>query len=308
MILSGDVVSFEGDTIKAGAGDSNSILTTLNRHNAVHSAQISRGRLAWRLQLSHNRRMENRRNYYRILHVQRDAPVEIIKTSYRTMMQRLRMHPDLGGDHWTATVINEAYATLIDPDKRAAYDRALFASANETHGQAQEPAAGSRPQNPSTDSSARNSSGRHAHETGAGHCDFCGAPHPLYKLERDTTCHRCESPLSPAEHDRHDDQTRRAVMRMPKSFPLRFVTGWPSRQLLNGCALDLSISGLRFVCDEFVPAGTLISIDSDICSAVARVRDCSAAGPGSAGDFEVGVQFVTLRFHRTQGGFVSVTA
>ena len=42
--------------------------------------------------------MENRRNYYRILHVQPDAPTEIIKSSYRTLMQKLRMHPDLGGD------------------------------------------------------------------------------------------------------------------------------------------------------------------------------------------------------------------
>ena len=32
--------------------------------------------------------MQNRRNYYRILHVQQDAPVEIIKTSYRTLMHR----------------------------------------------------------------------------------------------------------------------------------------------------------------------------------------------------------------------------
>jgi hypothetical protein len=41
--------------------------------------------------------MKNRRNYYRILHVQEDAPEEIIRTSYRTLMQRMRMHPDLGG-------------------------------------------------------------------------------------------------------------------------------------------------------------------------------------------------------------------
>ena len=34
--------------------------------------------------------MENRRNYYRVLHVQPDAPVEIIRTSYRTQMEQLR--------------------------------------------------------------------------------------------------------------------------------------------------------------------------------------------------------------------------
>ena len=68
--------------------------------------------------------MENRRNLYRILHVQPDAPDEIIQSSYRTLMMKLRMHPDLGGDHYTATLINEAYAVLSDPARRAAYDDA----------------------------------------------------------------------------------------------------------------------------------------------------------------------------------------
>src|SRR5215831_10412149 len=67
--------------------------------------------------------MNNRRNYYRILHVQPDAPAEVIRTSYRTLMQRLKMHPDLGGEHWTAALLNEAFATLISPEKRASYDR-----------------------------------------------------------------------------------------------------------------------------------------------------------------------------------------
>lgn len=57
--------------------------------------------------------------------MQEDAPEEIIRTSYRTLMQRMKMHPDLGGDHWDASPINEAYATLIDADKRAEYDRQL---------------------------------------------------------------------------------------------------------------------------------------------------------------------------------------
>src|SRR5437762_759505 len=69
--------------------------------------------------------MQNRRNYYRILHVQPGAPEEIIRTSYRTLMHRLKMHPDLGGDHWSAALINEAFATLSHPVKRAAYDLAL---------------------------------------------------------------------------------------------------------------------------------------------------------------------------------------
>ena len=67
----------------------------------------------------------NRRNYYRILHVQPEAPVEIIRASYRTLMGPLRQHPDRGGDHHVAALLNEAYAVLSDPARRAAYDRSL---------------------------------------------------------------------------------------------------------------------------------------------------------------------------------------
>ena len=66
--------------------------------------------------------MHNRRNFYRVLQVQPDAPHEIIKASYRTLMQKLKAHPDLGGDQWNAAVINEAYAVLSNPGKRAKYD------------------------------------------------------------------------------------------------------------------------------------------------------------------------------------------
>ena len=69
---------------------------------------------------------EERRNYYRTLNVQPDASLEIIKNNYRTLLQKLKMHPDLGGQNWNATIINEAYNTLRDPVKRAAYDKELL--------------------------------------------------------------------------------------------------------------------------------------------------------------------------------------
>src|SRR5665213_1240253 len=39
----------------------------------------------------------NRRNYYRILHVQPEAPSQVITASYRTLMSKLRLHPDFRG-------------------------------------------------------------------------------------------------------------------------------------------------------------------------------------------------------------------
>ena len=68
----------------------------------------------------------NKRNYYRVLFVQPDAPMEIIQASYRTIMQKLKAHPDLGGDTWNASVINEAYEVLTDHQKRVHYDAELF--------------------------------------------------------------------------------------------------------------------------------------------------------------------------------------
>ena len=72
------------------------------------------------------KRKKNQRNYYRVLFVQPDAPMEIVQASYRTIMQKLKAHPDLGGDDWNASVINEAYETLSDPLARMAYDTKLF--------------------------------------------------------------------------------------------------------------------------------------------------------------------------------------
>ena len=66
----------------------------------------------------------NRRNYYRILHVQPEAPVEVIRASYRALMGTLRQHPDLGGEHSVAVLLNEAFQVLSDPAQRAAYDLA----------------------------------------------------------------------------------------------------------------------------------------------------------------------------------------
>ncbi len=70
--------------------------------------------------------MNNRRNYYRILKVQPDASTDVIKTNYRTLLQKLRMHPDLGGDERNASLINMAYNTLRNPVKRAEYDNVLL--------------------------------------------------------------------------------------------------------------------------------------------------------------------------------------
>ncbi|MHB1131961.1 MAG: J domain-containing protein [Chloroflexota bacterium] len=69
-------------------------------------------------------------NYYRILNVNRGCSREELRRAYR--QQVLANHPDLHPTRADATrrlqEINEAYDTLSDPVKRAAYDRQLARS------------------------------------------------------------------------------------------------------------------------------------------------------------------------------------
>jgi hypothetical protein len=65
--------------------------------------------------------------YYDILRVSRTAAPEGVRVAYRSLAQRY--HPDkLQGSDDAARVmaaLNEAYAVLSDPGKRARYDRAI---------------------------------------------------------------------------------------------------------------------------------------------------------------------------------------
>lgn len=69
--------------------------------------------------------MADKRDYYEILLVSREASADEIKKSYRKLA--VKFHPDKNpGDHSAEDKfkeLGEAYEALSDPDKRAAYDR-----------------------------------------------------------------------------------------------------------------------------------------------------------------------------------------
>ncbi|CAG7857657.1 hypothetical protein MCAMS1_02562 [biofilm metagenome] len=128
--------------------------------------------------------MSNRRNYYRILHVQPEAPIEIIKASYRSLMTKLNAHPDRGGDHESAVLINQAYAVLSDPQRRRKYDETLLVSNSSTLKRPiKEEAFNQQSQSSTaTDNNAfrgNRENVRSASPNEKRHCFFCGTAHHI---------------------------------------------------------------------------------------------------------------------------------
>lgn len=238
--------------------------------------------------------MDDPRDYYRILHVHPDAPTEIIRSSYRTLMQRLKRHPDLGGDHEHAALINEAYATLTDPAKRGEYDR------QRTEARKTPDDSGTTPQPSSPE---KTSVSWHSYRsTGLCHCGFCEAAHDHgADAPEDALCNDCGSPLKRTERHRGRDSGVRALERFPKEQVIRFYTGWPDSPVNAGRSRDISLDGMQFETSRRLTVNQMIKIDCDVCRAVARVAHVRQNGSS----WVVGVEFLTLMFEKVQGTFVS---
>lgn len=231
--------------------------------------------------------MADRRNYYRLLHVQPDAPREIIRSSYRTVMQKMRVHPDLGGDDEHAAIINEAYATLSDPRARAAYDEARL-----------------KPER------ARSSVEKIGGDTGRPQihralCAFCASEHQYReKIPANASCFDCQSPLIPARLFRIEEGCRRAVSRISKEQALQFYTHWPQLEPYSGQSDDISLNGMKFYSSKSLELEQVIKIDCQILRAVARVTHSQQYSNG----WGIGVQFVSLCFEQSRGSFITVRA
>jgi hypothetical protein len=238
--------------------------------------------------------MENRRNYYRILHVQPDAPVEIIRTSYRTLMQRLRAHPDLGGDHWNAALINEAYAVLNDPARRAAYDEGLAVRV------APVPGAGVPPPRPALAPPPG--------EQRRGHCEFCRTPSLHEPHDEEACCRRCGTPLNAALHRHFESSGRRAIGRLDRNYPVKMWTSWPDCGPFTGTTRDVSLNGVQVLTDQPLRAGQLVKLDCEPFAALIRVLASDPPAGTREPQWRIRAEFVTVRFRRAQGAFLSVRA
>ncbi len=232
--------------------------------------------------------MTTRPDYYRILQVHPDAHDEIIKVSYRTLMQRLKMHPDLGGDHLTATLINEAFRTLGHPERRRVYDQWL--------------ASGQR----HTDSASAAAPGTGAAATAS--CPFCDSAYERAdESVPDRVCTVCGGSLFPVTRHQTDEESRRTVERLPRNMLLIFARRAPDDAPSRGVTLDISLAGMRFQTVASVDIDDRLLIETEFCSAIGIVRSARQRGTDNNA-WEIGVQFMTLRVKKQRGGLISTVA
>jgi hypothetical protein len=243
----------------------------------------------------------NRRNYYRILHVQAEAPLEVIKASYRTLMGPLRQHPDLGGTHETAALLNEAFAVLSDPERRQAYDRTL--TEERLRGSA---ASADKPPAPvSMRAPSVAPSPDPARWRADRCCPFCR--HALPATPRaDARCAQCDGPLTAPPQPQVQEREllgRRANRRFAKNQSVALTPAWTETPL-TAVMRDLSLSGVRLHAPVPLAANQVIRIAAPDFDAVASV----VSSRRSANLYSIHARFLTLRFIRRAGVFVSVKA
>ena len=223
-------------------------------------------------------------DYYRILHVQPDAPAAIIHASYRTLLQRA-----LGAGHGSDEIalLDMAYVILGDPQRRSAYDRERLG------------------QSDTDDTHDLSATAGTAGAAGTHDCLFCGAPHGLQRvLERDDECGHCASPLFAAERHRFEYSGQRMLNRIPKQHGIDIWVTWPQPTPIRGEMRNLSLNGMSFVAPVPLQLNQVVRIDCSELRALARVAHVERDTEGGVG-FHAGVEFLTLRFRQIRGSFVS---
>jgi len=226
--------------------------------------------------------MKNRRNYYRILQVQPDAPAEVIRSSYRTLMRELKQHPDLGGSTLGASVLNQAYEVLSNPERRAQYDKALFAEYTKR------PAL--QDKRPLT----------------TVFCPFCKKPLAREPQAGDR-CRACESVLQSKKPAEVRNEYQRSIPRMKRDDRILYFSSWPGKGQKARMA-DFSPKGMRYLCSERLAPRTTLKISSPFFDASAAVTNVQEKVFDGQRLYAVGVVFVAISFQQPRGTFLSTSA
>ena len=232
------------------------------------------------------------------MHVQPDAPPAVIKSSYRTLMQKLKLHPDLGGDDFSASLLNEAYQTLSDPASRLGYDKEYYPGFSRSKAEQSSTAKQHAPGQKRT----------RDHEVFEGGCYFCGAqnPYPFIDIP-EARCVQCYSPLTKPECQVMPASGTRAINRIPQCGSVTFFTDY-RHDGMQGNITDMSLQGMRFISGINLITDQILKIETETVEAIARVASCERAEVDAHESFAVGVEFLTVIFVGPRGVFVSEKA
>ena len=237
-----------------------------------------------------------RRNLYRILHVQPEAPAEVIRAAYRALMGA-GAHPDRGGIHERAIQLNAAYDVLGHPERRRQYDaarRAIHEAARRAAGRPTSTAAAPTT-TPVFDPWCWHADRR---------CPFCTRAFALPMRPR---CSHCGSPLAPppvvADRVFGTSERRRAVRIVREAEVIVRSPGHP--EALIARLRDLSATGLSLVAPLRLERGRPIRVVAPAFDAVAGV----VASQGSGAWTILHGQLLTwYSVARTRGSVVDVRA
>lgn len=279
----------------------------------------------------------DRRNLYRLLFVQPDAPHEVIKAAYRALMTTLRAHPDRGGSHDEAARLNAAWTVLGDPVRRAAYDNSLrrsgvrvvsaaaaaTAEAVRSAAKASPGPAAAAPVQAAVSAVSAAAAAVAAAAAGSAPdtqlpvidpqrwhqercCPLCGTGFSLPQ-PAEPHCLHCGSPLTPAP-DRAPDGAellgRRGGERYANANEAQLrltATADPQPARLK----DLSLTGLSFHCRQSIDPAQAFRVTAPGFDAIAAVVAQRPQGSG----FTVHARLLTLQVLRSRAGtFVSTRA
>lgn len=258
--------------------------------------------------------MKNKRNYYRILHVQMDAPESVIKSAYRTMMQTLRQHPDLGGDEWNASLLNEAREVLLNPIRRAEYDAELmsvgYASMSQRAESSQDDSAGGIPDR-SFGCDATDVDQFLSLPDTTEKCAFCQT-RVLWKPEQTQLysvpfrCTRCDSPLAKVDdYTQQLSNDQRRINRSYFEFCARIWTAWPLDSGFEASVCDWSTQGCGIEVATVIKNNRIVRVQSPGFDAVATVRHALCKKPDL---FVYGLEFLTIDIRMETGSIYSSAA
>lgn len=200
----------------------------------------------------------DRRNHYRELHVQPDAPFEVIRAAYRALIAL--HHPDSGGHHQRAARITEAWHILGDAERRAAYDARRAARGDAIRAR----------RAPSATSAAE--------PVDHSACPFCRTP---VLVER-ARCARCQAPLArvpdhpPGDEDATEWERRRLPRVSRADWSLLYLD-WRSEPV-DVRLRNLSLGGASVYAGAPIAVGERVRIVGAPFDAVLDVVACRRHG------------------------------